>query len=216
MPPIITTANLVCKDGQARDKVLSHFHAIAKYTYEYEPLVHRYIISIPIDVTNTTDIWMVEMYASPEVQAAHIATPPVDALIDLFTNTDVLVSAPDVHDLPLAFHKPCPGVSHMSNPAVVLAWFEYVEGKIDHALDGWREVVDYVTDNEEWTRGYAVMGDTEENKLRTVEVYDSWECVEDVHMKSPAIKKNHVHNGRDRLRQGAVKVKVVGGFLGRD
>jgi quinol monooxygenase YgiN len=104
------------------------------------------------------------------------------------------------------------------NPAIILANFEYQPGTLLNAVKGWKSVVDYVSAKEDGTKSYTVMADLEKGKeIRTVEVYESWEYVENVHTKSPVIAENLAQNGKDRTGvKGVVRVKFVDGFLGRE
>jgi quinol monooxygenase YgiN len=104
------------------------------------------------------------------------------------------------------------------DPAIVLANFEYKPGTLSDAVKGWKSVVDYVSAEEEGTKSYTVMADLEKGKeIRTVEVYESWEYVENVHMKSSIIAENVAQNGKDRTGiKGVVRVKFVDGFLGKE
>ncbi|PSN59405.1 hypothetical protein BS50DRAFT_640959 [Corynespora cassiicola Philippines] len=198
-------------------QTLDAFHKIVEYSTANEPDVIRYVVALPIDDATGTVLYMIEEYASPAANDAHIATPPVQELIALFTSGNVLASPPEVNTSPIVANKasqPPPTIS--ANPAIVLAHFEYKPGTLSHAVEGWKQVVDYVSGNEEETRGYTVLEDKETNCVRTVEVYDSWDFVEKVHLKSAAIGKNQEQNGKDRTGvKGAVHVRAVDGFLGR-
>lgn len=113
--------------------------------------------------------------------------------------------------------SPPPTFTAARSPAIVLAHVEYRPGTLAHALQGWSGVVDYVSKHEFWTKSYAVCEDKEANCVRTVEVYESWEFVDKVHLKSEAIARNQELNGKDRTGvQGAVRVRAVDGFLGRE
>jgi quinol monooxygenase YgiN len=157
-------------------------------------------------------------YASPAANDAHIATPPVQDLIKLFTTGDVLAGAPEVHVCPIIANKtstPVPTIA--SAPAIVIAHFGYKPNTLAHALEGWKSVVEYVTKNEYWTRGYTVGEGKETDSVRTVEVYESWKFLDKVHVKSEAVARNQEQNGRDRTAvHGAVRVRAVDGFLGRE
>lgn len=158
-------------------------------------------------------------YASPAANDAHIATPPVQDLIKLFTTGDVLAGAPEVHISPIIANKtpssPIPTIA--SSPAIVIAHFGYKPNKLSHALEGWKSVVEYVTKNEYWTRGYTVGEDKDGESVRTVEVYESWDFLDKVHGKGEAVAKNQEQNGRDRTAvHGAVRLRAVDGFLGRE
>ncbi|KAF2709913.1 hypothetical protein K504DRAFT_430016 [Pleomassaria siparia CBS 279.74] len=219
MSPIVTTARIVCKDRESRVKALDVFHKIVEFSEPNEPGVLRYVVTLPVEDTTGTVLYMIEEYASQEASDSHLSTAPVKALIELFTTGDVLAGAPEVSTLPIVFNKTAKQAPSVSdNPAIILANFEYKSGTVSNAFKGWKSVVDYVSANEDGTRGYTVLADVDTRKeVRTVEVYDSWDFVENVHLKSPAIRANVEQNGKDRTDvKGAVRVKFVDGFLGRE
>ncbi|KAJ4305776.1 hypothetical protein N0V90_001308 [Kalmusia sp. IMI 367209] len=206
------------RDGSENvEKVLDAFHKIIEFTKPHEPDVLRYVVTLPAEDTTGTVLYMIEEYASQAASDAHLATQPVQDLIKLFTTTSVLAQPPEVHTSTVAASKPCsPPPSISTSPAIVLAHFDYKPKTVAHALQGWTDVVDYVSKNEYWTRGYTVGEEKETNSVRTVETYESWDFLEKVHMKSEAIAKNREHNGKDRVGQGAVRVVAVDGYLGRE
>lgn len=167
----------------------------------------------------TIHIPKLHRYASQAASDSHLATQPVKDLISLFTTGDVLAAAPEVHTAPIVVNKlarPTPSIS--DNPAIVLANFEYKPGTLGNAVKGWKSVTDYVSAKEDGTKSYTVMADLEKGKeIRTVEVYENWDYMENVHLKSPVIASNVEQNGKDRTGvEGAVRVKFVDGFLGRE
>ncbi|KAL1592645.1 hypothetical protein SLS60_011061 [Paraconiothyrium brasiliense] len=206
------------RDGAENvQKVLSAFHKIIQFTQPHEPDVLRYIATLPADDTTGTVLYMIEEYASQAASDAHLATQPVQDLIQLFSTTDVLAQPPEVHTSTVTASKLCsPPPAISTSPCIVLAHFDYAPGKVASALQGWADVVDYVSKNEYWTRGYTVGEEKDKNSVRTVETYESWEVLEKVHLKDEAIAKNQRLNGRDRLGEGAVRVVAVDGFLGRE
>lgn len=159
---------------------------------------------------------MIEEYASQEASDAHIKTEPVQDLINLFTTGDLLASPPEVHNNNIVSQKLLSSpVSVSANPAIVLANFGYKPGTLENALKGWKVVIDYVTKNEDPTRAYAILATDGGNEVRTVEVYDSWDYVSEVHLKGPEIAENLEQNGKDRTNKDAVRVKAVDGYFGR-
>ncbi|KAJ4351446.1 uncharacterized protein N0V89_006788 [Didymosphaeria variabile] len=217
MAPILVTARIVCSSKEARKTVLDAFHKIIQFTQTHEPDVLRYIVTLPVDDTTGTVLYMIEEYASQAASDAHLATQPVQDLIKLFTTSDVLAQPPEVHTSTVTSSKPCsPPPAISTSPCIVLAHFDYQAGKVANALLGWADVVEYVAKNEYWTRGYTVGEGKDKNSVRTVETYESWEFLEKVHMKNEAIAKNQQQNGKDRVGQGAVRVTAVDGFLGRE
>lgn len=129
----------------------------------------------------------------------------------------MLAQPPDVHTSIVTSSKICsPPPSISTEPAIVLAHFEYKPGDISNALKEWEEVVEYVAKNEFWTRGYTVSEEQGKNNVRTVETYESWDFLEKVHLKNKAISKNQSYIPKDRISQGAVRVVAVDGFLARE
>jgi quinol monooxygenase YgiN len=178
--------------------------------------VSRYIVTLPVQDDTKTDIYMIEEYASQEASDAHIQTAPVQNLINLFTTGDLLAAPPEVHNNSIISQKLLSSsLSVSANPAIVLANFGYKPGTLENALNGWKEVINYVTKNEEPTRAYAILATDGGNEVRTVEVYDNWDYVSNVHLKGPEIAQNQEQNGKDRTGQGAVRVRAVDGYLGK-
>jgi hypothetical protein len=62
MPGILTTARLVCKDSQAREKAIEAFREIIAYTTPNEPEVLQYVCTLPVDDSLGTEIHMIEEY----------------------------------------------------------------------------------------------------------------------------------------------------------
>jgi quinol monooxygenase YgiN len=139
-------------------------------------------------------------------------------LIKLFTTGDVLAGAPEVHNTNTVAEKiakPAPTLS--SDPAILLANISYKPGTLEKALEGWKDLVKYVEENEEGTKAYAITAAEGGNEIRAVEVYDNWDYVFKVHAKSPAMAECTKHNGADRTGDiGLVRLRAVDGFLGRD
>ena len=63
MASILTTARLVCKDTQAREKAIDAFRKIIEYTGPNEPEVLQYVCAIPHDDNSGNEIYMIEEYA---------------------------------------------------------------------------------------------------------------------------------------------------------
>ncbi|CAI6332883.1 unnamed protein product [Periconia digitata] len=218
MSPIIVTARIVCVSKQARESVLCAFHKIIEFTQPNEPEVLRYVVTLPLDDTTGTVLYMIEEYTSDAASDAHIATQPVQDLIQLFTAGGVLAQPPEVHTCLVVGSKtsrPVPQVSE--DPAIVLAHVEYKPRTVSHALKGWLNVLGHAKNDEYWTKGYTLGREKDANFVRTVEMYQSWGFLDNVHLKSDAVAKNYLENGKDRTGvQGAVRVKAVDGYLGRE
>ncbi|KAK3209748.1 hypothetical protein GRF29_44g553722 [Pseudopithomyces chartarum] len=191
MAPILVTARIVCSSKEARKTVLDAFHKIIEFTQPNEPEVLRYVATLPVDDTTGTVLYMIEEYTNQAASDAHLATPPVQDLIHLFTTTSVLAQPPEVHTSIVTSSKPCsPPPAISSKPAIVLSNYAYKPGTVANALKGWDEVVGYVSKEEHWTRGFTVGGEKGKDGVRTVETYEGWEFWEKVHLE---IKKATAH-----------------------
>ncbi|EUC33078.1 hypothetical protein COCCADRAFT_97048 [Bipolaris zeicola 26-R-13] len=105
MASILTTARLVCKDAQARQKAIEYFQKIIDHTTPNEPEVLQYVCALPYDDQAEKEIYMIEEYANQAASDAHMTTKPVQDLIQLFSTGEVLAQPPEVH--------PCPIVNKM-------------------------------------------------------------------------------------------------------
>lgn len=155
-------------------------------------------------------------YADQAASDAHVATPPVQDLIKLFTTGDVLAQPPEVHNASVAVKSvsgaPIPA---SSNPAIVILNVDYKSGTTTHAVQGWREAGESVKSIKGFNV-WTVAEDKEASSVRAIYVGDSWESFDTFH-KSGVAQRNQEHNGKDRTGvQGAVKIKVVDGFVGRE
>lgn len=159
---------------------------------------------------------MIEEYADQAACDSHFNTPNVQRLVKTMGGSPpVLVGAPEIYNL-----APSTDFKRAAEPdsetLMILAHFEYKAGRSTDALKGWNTFANYCKDNEKETLGYCVMEDKEKNTVRTVEVYRDAEFVSQVHIKSDAVKANQEQNGADRTGQkGAVKLRIVQGFLGK-
>jgi quinol monooxygenase YgiN len=216
---IVTTAHLEFESKESRQKALSAFHKIVEYSRANEPGVLRYIVTLPIDDTKETEIYMIEEYVDKAASDAHLATLPVKDLIALFGQPGILAGAPKVWNITPSIEYARPQLKSLtveSSPAVVMAHFGFKSGTLCHAVEGWKELISYAEKNEPQTLGYTIMEDKESSALRTVEVYESWDFVKDVHLKSEAVKLNGEQNGNDMTGdKGSAKLKPVDGFFGK-
>lgn len=60
MASILTTARLVCKDAQARQKAIEYFQKIIDHTTPNEPEVLQYVCALPYDDQAEKEIYMIE------------------------------------------------------------------------------------------------------------------------------------------------------------
>ncbi|KAH7134909.1 hypothetical protein B0J11DRAFT_517192 [Dendryphion nanum] len=218
MAPLLTTARLVLKDKASRDKALAAFHTIVEFSRVNEPDVTRYIVTVPLDDVAQNEIYMIEEYASPDASAAHLQTPPVQALIALFTTGDVLAAPPEVHNSTVAAAKsPAVPPSVSDKLAVILADVEYKSGTIKQALEGWKNVVDYAKTQDQGVHVYVVGEEDTGKQVRTVEIFDSWEFVKGTYLKAGVVQESRERDKAFRVGDlRAVTVKIVDGFLGRE
>ncbi|KAF2026464.1 hypothetical protein EK21DRAFT_33570, partial [Setomelanomma holmii] len=121
MSGILTTARLVFKDSASRDKAIDAFRKIIAFTTPNEPEVLQYVCALPVDDKAGNEIYMIEEYANQAASDAHLATQPVQDLIQLFTTGDALAGAPEVHNCPIRHNKRAGSPLTVSfNPAIVL------------------------------------------------------------------------------------------------
>lgn len=133
---------------------------------------------------------------------------------EVHTQMGALCSSIEPKGYPTAISFTRPELAQCADPFIVVAKFGYQTGTIDQALVGWKELVEYGEKEEPETLGYSVFVDGDD--LRTLEIYESKRFVYDVHVKSDAIKKNGVQNGKWRTGQNcADKYHVVAGWLAK-
>ncbi|KAF2435699.1 hypothetical protein EJ08DRAFT_692276 [Tothia fuscella] len=213
---VITTAHLQTPSKAIRDELIAIFKEITDFSKAHEPGVHRYITAVPVDASNETCIYMIEEYADQAASDSHINQPVVKKLISrMGASPPALTGAPEIYNLaPVTdFKKPA---EPTSDTVMILAHYEYKDGKATDALEGWKALSDYCKEKEQETRGYCVMEDTAKSTVRTVEVYTDAKFVSDVHVKSDAVRANQEQNGANRTGvHGAVKLRIVQGFLGK-
>lgn len=138
-------------------------------------------------------------YANQAASDAHLATKPVQDLIQLFTTGDVLASPPEVHNCPVK-HKKSTGspLSVSSSPVIVLLH------STSSSADQWRGAA-------EGARGLnfvAVVEDKETKGVRTEMILDGW--------KSYEAFENGAGKSVTKAADEAVKIRPIAGFLGRD
>jgi len=197
-----------------RYKVLEAFHKIVNYSEVNEPGVISYIATIPIEDVLGTEIYMIEEYASEEANTAHLTAPPVQELISLFGTGDVLASAPEVYNNNITAQKAVTGaLTVSSDPAIILAHNEYTPGTLSPALKCWKDVAEHVKKNEDGTKAYTVLATEGRAEVRTVEIYESWEYMQNVHLKNSTIKA-HQQCFDGTTVKGTVRLRCVHGFFG--
>ncbi|KAF2818623.1 hypothetical protein CC86DRAFT_472688 [Ophiobolus disseminans] len=201
MSGILTTARLVFKDSNARDKAIEAFHNIIAYTTPKEPEVLQYVCALPVDDTSKTVVYMIEEYANQAASDAHLATKPVQDLIHLFTTGDVLAGAPEVHNCSIKHRKTSGSpLSVSSNPAIVLL----------HTTSSSLENVQSAAEaSAKSLNSTLVVEDKETSGVRAEYVFDSWKSYE-------AFEKTDAAKAILKSAKNVVKIRAIDGFLGRE
>jgi len=215
MSSVISTVHIQARNSKSRDRIVSLLHAITEYSRQHETGVLRYLTCLEVD--DEKSIYMVEEYASAEWHASHMASTPVRALLEAFKTEKLVSSAPETHSITPSYAYQRPGhVWPTAATHIVLANFWYHKGYAPYSLAGWKEYMDYCYAEEAPALAYAILGDSENDVVRTVQVFENAEYVRDVHIKSQALKKNQTQNSSYRTGQKEiVKLRVVQGFMGR-
>jgi hypothetical protein len=143
-------------------------------------------------------------YANQAASDAHLATKPVQDLIQLFTTGEVLAAPPEVHNCPVIYKsRIVQSCSVSTNPAIVLLH------NTSLGVDGSKDAAERVVGNVKELSFLAVVEDKETNGVRTQIVMDSWESYEKFE-KSDAAKCLTTN------ASSVVKIKAIAGFLGRE
>ncbi|CAO2652073.1 Nn.00g003560.m01.CDS01 [Neocucurbitaria sp. VM-36] len=213
MTGILTTAKLTCKSPEARETVIDAFRKIIAFTAPNEPEVLQYICALPIEDNLKTEIYMIEEYTSQAASDAHLATQPVQDLIKLFTTSDVLGGAPEVHNSTVASkHTSDSPLPVTSNPAIVLVNVGYKAGSTASVLSGWKSTGERALSSVKGFNVFTVAEDKESNSVRAVYVLDGWKSFEE-------FQSLGVGDRTEKDRTGvaeAVKIRAVDGFVKRE
>jgi quinol monooxygenase YgiN len=132
-----------------------------------------------------------------------MATPHVQDMIAWMSTVPLLEGTPTVYSLEFipGFSFSRPQVAIQENPHVIFAALDYKPNTVPTSLPYWQAVVDTSKNDEPGTLLYGICRDAaDENKLFTVEAYESKEYLTDVHVKSQAIAESikntkHLRNG---------------------
>ncbi|KAL1798099.1 hypothetical protein ACET3X_002136 [Alternaria dauci] len=208
MTAILTTARLVFKDSSARQMAIDAFHKIIEHTTAQEPQVLQYICALPVDDSSGTEIYMIEEYANQEASDSHLATKPVQDLIQLFTTGNVLAQPPEVHNSKVIAKRSSgspPPVS--SNPAVMLMNIPSKSELSTADTERWREMSSIVMESVKGVVAFTVVEDREANSTRVEAVLQSWDAF--------AQYQEFMIDGR-KDGAGVVKVRPIDGFVGRE
>lgn len=158
----------------------------------------------------------VSRYEDEAAFESHLAEPGVKALIEWIGTGKVLEGAPRILDLQYVddFYFSRGEVSKHEDPCVVIAELDYKPDTVQQSIPYWKAVADTGREKEAGTLVYGILRDPkEQNKLFTVEAYDSKEYLLDVHAKSKAVDES-IKNTK-HLREGLKHhfLKIQGGFL---
>ncbi|KAI1625634.1 hypothetical protein EDD37DRAFT_311480 [Exophiala viscosa] len=203
MAKIITIGHLVMASKEARDTVIKVFEEIVDYSSANEPGVTMYAITVPTHDDGTT-IYMIEEYADKATSDAHIASQPVQKLINLFTTEPVLAGAPTVYQLEPVYSFLKPEITKVTDPHIIFANIAHKAGGAEQSLTQWKEVISTLESDEQGALAFALCKEeADTDRLHTVEVYES--KVEDSVAKTKDLGSSLVH----------VSLKMIGGFLHR-
>ncbi|KAL6711390.1 hypothetical protein ACN47E_004324 [Coniothyrium glycines] len=212
MSPILTTARLVCRDRESRDAVISAFRKIIAHTTPQEPKVLQYVCAVPVEDGLGTEIYMVEEYADQSAGDKHLATPPVQDLVKLFTTGDVLAGPPEVHNCLVSSKKTSGSVLRVDDkPAIVLVNTPYKTSVTKGVLAGWDGAVQDAFETAEGLRAVVVVDDKETQSVRAEYVFRNWEEWDNF-----AAKGNSHDEIAGKGPAEIVKIRAIDGFLGRE
>lgn len=100
------------------------------------------------------------------------------------------------------------------DPHLLFAELDYIPGGVETATPYWKAVVDTGRDHEEGTLVYGVAKDTtRENRLNTIEAYESPAYLKDVHVPSNAIQESIKNTKHLRTGLKHHALKRVSGYL---
>lgn len=153
-------------------------------------------------------------YANQAASDAHLATTPVQDLIQLFTTGDVLAQAPEIHNCPITAKKTSGALLAVSSdPAIVLVNTPCkVELKVD-ALEEWRGAAEEAFSSSTPMSVFMVVDDQETKSVRAEYVLRSWSAFEEF------AKNMEDYRGYGTGSIGSaelVKIRAIDGFIGRE
>ncbi|KAA8621490.1 hypothetical protein PtrSN002B_010992 [Pyrenophora tritici-repentis] len=207
MPAILTIARLFFIDKNGRQKAIDAFHDIIEFTTPNEPEVLQYVCALPMDDSLGTEIYMIEEYTNHEAQDMHLATKPVQNLLQLFSTDDILAQPPEVHNCPFVakktFGSPLP-IS--STPAIVLLNYPSKSGSAIQSAGKWEEIAEISISKDQGISNLAVVEDKDANSIRVQCVARDWNAFADFQASVLDCSAGDVE---------MVKIKPIDGFLSR-
>lgn len=133
--------------------------------------------------------------------------------VPIFAETD----SPAIYNLQYisaGFEFSRPEAATHPDPYVIFAELDYVSGGVATAIPYWEAVVDTGRDMEPGTLAYGVLRNTiEEEKLATLEVYESPDYLKDVHIGSDAISESIKNTKHLRTGLQHQLLRKVSGYL---
>ncbi|KAF4972969.1 hypothetical protein FZEAL_9454 [Fusarium zealandicum] len=196
---ILVVARMPTVGGRAREGLLQRLQKISEIASESEPGCLKYAALVPRDDDGKT-VYAVEEYKDKESFDTHMASDGVVKINQWFTEETVLDpdEKPDLHILEylpdLRFVRD--EVREHKDPHVIFAELDYIPGGVDTSIPYWKAVVETGRDHEAGTLVYGILKDTQkENRLFSIEAYESPDYLRDVHVPSEAIQNTSSKHG---------------------
>ncbi|KAK3080148.1 hypothetical protein LTS18_002995 [Coniosporium uncinatum] len=218
----IVIGHLHAADKEARQKLLDTLSRVMSYSRANEPGVIKFCLCFPLpEEDDGKSLFAIEEYADQPALDAHMSSPAVAELIKTFTAQSNLFSAEtNVYVLPCGPGFTRPRIAQLDDPALVFASYGYQPGTIDAAISGAGGWADLISESETKQDGMlmcAVLPDEKAGMIRTVEAYESWEYLQNEHVKSPAAKTNQEQNAGMGIGEKEVwRLRRVMGYLFKD
>jgi hypothetical protein len=144
-----------------------------------------------------------------------MSSPVVTALLALFTsNPTLLLGPPTIHTLLVTSTFTRPSISSHADPYIVFGTITYKPNTRDAAIEGFGTVSKEAEKTEPGTLMHNVgRNKDEENKINTLEAYESEKYLWDSHAVSVAVKANIESMKDARTDLELVLLKLVGGYF---
>ncbi|KAF4466718.1 4-coumarate- ligase [Fusarium albosuccineum] len=214
---ILVVARMPTVGGNIRDEFIRRLERLSEIVSKSEPGCLKYAALVPREDDGKT-VYAVEEYKDKASFDEHMASEGVVKINQWFTEETVLDpnDKPDVHILQYIpdFRFTREEVVKHPDPHVIFAELDYIPGGIDTSIPYWKAVVETGRDNEPGTLVYGILKDTQkENRLCSIEAYESPEYLKDVHVPSKAIQNSiaNTKHLRTGLKHHLLKKQV--GFL---
>ncbi|KAH6898120.1 hypothetical protein B0T10DRAFT_471826 [Thelonectria olida] len=214
---ILVVARMLTVSQTRRDELLESLGHLAEIAQKDEPGTLKYAALIPREDDSKT-VYAVEEYTDKAAFDLHMSSTGVKDINQWFADEKVLDpdDTPDVHILEYlpGFRFARAEVLKRPDPHVIFAELDYILGGLDTSIPYWKAVVETGRDHEPGTLVYGILKDTQkENRLCSIEAYESPEYLRDVHVPSQAIH-NSIANTK-HLRTGLRHhfLQKRGGFL---